>query len=140
MYLSEAAPSDFLSKLEMEVVNLEKGINSAEELISKKRSELVAKESKTAELQVNKRVNKLIPGLSAADSTSKDLKTIGYPVKFISFEGKQSKNVSKMKLIDYEATSANQESIHSSITKAIEAGNLEWKTLRVEEDGRLTEE
>jgi len=67
-------------------------------------------------------------------------KNIGYPIRFISFDGKTDGRVKCIRLIDYEPTTTTKEKLLTSLDKAVKKGNYGWKTLRVTEEGRVEEE
>jgi len=73
-----------------------------------------------------------------------DAKVLFHPVDYVVFNGMKSDSTGKaMKniiLLDSERKNAEQKNIQKSIAKAIETEKYEWITLRVDDEGRVSEE
>jgi predicted Holliday junction resolvase-like endonuclease len=72
-----------------------------------------------------------------------DAKVIFHPVDYVVFNGMKDSNVDGLKnilLLDSEKRTTEAKKIQRSIMKAVDKGNYEWITLRVENDGEVKEE
>lgn len=73
-----------------------------------------------------------------------DAKVLFHPVDYVVFNGmKQDTNGKAMKniiLLDSERKNTEQKNIQKSIAKAIASEKYEWVTLRVNDEGRVSEE
>jgi hypothetical protein len=67
-------------------------------------------------------------------------KVIFHPEDYLVFNGKKDSNVDGLKnifLLDSEKRTKEGKKIQKSIMKAVDKGNYEWITLRVENDGKV---
>ncbi len=70
-----------------------------------------------------------------------DVKPLFDPVDYIIFDGMNaSPAVTRIVLFDGPALSDARERVQRSIQRAFEAGNYEWKTVRMGKDGRIQPE
>lgn len=69
-----------------------------------------------------------------------DVKVIFHPVEFVAFRGMSDGDVAKVVLIDRPAESKEHEKLQQSVLQAVESGNYAWKLLRIDSEGRVTEE
>lgn len=138
---SAARPStDWLSKINADIRGLEAKIQRAEEQFKRKREEVVARQRKKSEREVATKVARIVPNFKQVAGNTRDIKVIGHPVKFVSFDGKDEGEVKRIRFIDYPPGSKTQERMLRSIEKTLRKGNVEWKTLRIDESGRVGEE
>lgn len=137
---AETQPKDWLSQIDEKIRNLENKIERAEELFSQKRALIVERERKNIERETYKKINRLVPNFSSVRFNTRDVKAVGFPIKFISFDGKDEGWVKKIRLIDFHPETSSQERMLVSIAGAIKKGNLEWKTLRITDEGQVEEE
>lgn len=119
---------------------LEAKIARAEELFQKKREEVVARQRKKSEREVATKVARIVPNFKQVAGNTRDIKVIGHPVKFVSFDGKDRGEVKQIRFIDYPPESSTHERMLRSIEDTLQKGNVEWKTLRIDESGRVGEE
>jgi predicted Holliday junction resolvase-like endonuclease len=68
-----------------------------------------------------------------------DAKVIFNPIDYIVFNGMngEAKTINNIVLLDRERTDKGSQKIQRSIEKAVESGNYEWKTIRINDDGEL---
>jgi predicted Holliday junction resolvase-like endonuclease len=73
-----------------------------------------------------------------------DAKVIFHPVDFVVFNGmKAGSNGDALKsiiLLDSEKKTTDQKRIQKSIIQSVEKENYEWLTIRVDNDGSITQE
>jgi predicted Holliday junction resolvase-like endonuclease len=66
-----------------------------------------------------------------------DIKVLFHPVEYVAFRGLGRNNCTSVEFLAYPPTSQERETIQTSIRRAIDAGNIEWQTLRIEDTGRV---
>jgi len=138
---STARPSsDWLSKINADIRGLESKIERAEEQFERKREKVVALQRKKSEQEAATKVARLVPNFKQVAIDTRDIKVIGYPVKFVSFDGKDEGEVKRIRFIDYPPESKTQERMLRSIEGTLRKGNVQWKTLRIGDSGRIEEE
>ena len=137
--VSKTSP-DWLSKINNTIYSLEEKLSKAELAYSGKRELLVAKERQAAESMSTKQLKKIIPHFSKVKFNSRDIKTIGFPIKFISFDGKDSGSIKKIRFLDFIPHSVNHEKILNSLSKTISLGRYLWVTLRINDHGQIEED
>lgn len=70
-----------------------------------------------------------------------DAKVLFHPVDYVVFRGMTSGNtIREVIMLDRETTSKTHRQVQRSIERAIDRGNYEWATLRVQDDGSIKEE
>lgn len=85
-------------------------------------------------------VRRIAPFFVERDIEPKDVKVIFSPIKYVVFHGLADGLLESIDLIDQPASSKVHERVQGSLRRAIDAGNMEWRTLRVLEDGRVVRE
>jgi hypothetical protein len=139
LYQDAKAPTDWLDKLKKEQVrldNLEEKINEDMEL---KKQEAREKGRLTA----NKLVKTVDKVFHPKQLNPDDAKVIFHPVDYVVFNGMKDEGAEGMKnilLLDGEKKTTEGKAIQKSIMKAVDNGNYEWITLRVDNDGSIKEE
>ena len=133
----EKQPRDWLSKIDTQIADLEVRIERAEVRYNTKRQLVVEQERRATERETFRKIKRLVPHFSASRFNTRDLKVIGHPIKFISFDGKDEGRVKKIRLIDFHADSKPQEKLHQSLERTLKSGNIEWQTLRITDDGNV---
>ena len=80
----------------------------------------------------------------AVKTNPDDAKVIFHPVDFVVFNGmKAGSNGDALKsiiLLDSEKKTTDQKRIQKSIIQSVEKENYEWLTIRVDNDGSITQE
>jgi predicted Holliday junction resolvase-like endonuclease len=140
IYKDERKSSDWLDKLG----NEERKLDSLEEKIEEdlKFYNEVAREKGRKE--ANKKMKKVDKIFTPQKLNPDDAKVIFHPVDFVVFNGmKNGSNGDALKniiLLDGEKKSTEHKQVQKSIIKTVESENYEWITLRVDEDGKISEE
>lgn len=68
----------------------------------------------------------------------RDVKLLFHPVDYVAFRGLSEGSCSAVEFIDREPVSSAHDELQRSIEQSIRAGNFEWITLRIEDDGRVS--
>lgn len=131
---------DWLSLIDKRIIDLERKIEKAEDAFAIKKEKIIQEERKKVERETFRQVNELVPNFSKIKLNMRDVKTIGFPVSFISFDGKDDGQTEKIRLIDFEPQTTTQEKRLESIGAILKKGNLEWKTLRILDTGKIQED
>jgi len=131
---------DWLASLDSSIDRLGNAIERLEDKFRDKQRAITEVERKKVEKYTTKKIKRLIPSFSTIDFDSRDLKVIGHPVKFISFDWKDKDKAKSIRFIEFAPKSNAQEKIITTLETAIERGNYEWKTLRITDEGKIVEE
>jgi len=137
---SKDVPSDWLSSLEGRQHRLQERIASAEENLEAQRERIVQRNRKAAQRHANQVVETIVPRFQKLNLNTQDVKPIFHPIYFLVFDGLCNRSVSKIRLLDTPPHSKSQERRHIQIHKALKAGNLNWKTIRIGDDGSASED
>jgi predicted Holliday junction resolvase-like endonuclease len=140
-YVSEARPyydgqkpQSALDRLRTEESRLER----AEEKLDEIESDL-RETAATAGLQATKRLlRKIDPVFSGAGYDPQDVKVIFNPVTYVVFDGMSQRKLSKIQLLATPPQTGATERIQNSIEQAVNRGNVEFRTLRVDNRGRVS--
>jgi predicted Holliday junction resolvase-like endonuclease len=94
--------------------------------------------------EANKKMKKVDKIFTPQKLNPDDAKVIFHPVDFVVFNGmKNGSNGDALKniiLLDGERKTTEHKQVQKSIIKTVESENYEWITLRVDEDGKISEE
>lgn len=132
-HLKGRHPTSVFDELDGEAQRLE-----AAELRLQEREELLREEAhRRGQRQAKNRLKKIDPVFSGAGLDPQDVKLIFDPVEYVVFDGMSRGHVRQVLLMAGRARSREQEQVHGSIAAAIRKGNLEFRTLRVADNGRL---
>ena len=140
IYKDERKSSDWLDKLG----NEERKLDTLEAKIDEdlKFYNEVAREKGRKE--ANKKMKKVDKIFTPQKLNPDDAKVIFHPVDFVVFNGmKNGSNGDSLKniiLLDGERKTTEHKQVQKSIIKTVESENYEWITLRVDEDGKISEE
>ena len=92
-----------------------------------------------AGLQATKRLlRKIDPVFSGAGYDPQDVKVIFNPVTYVVFDGMSQRNLSKIELLVRSAQNRAAERVQNSIEQAINRGNVEFRTLRIDNTGSVS--
>lgn len=69
-----------------------------------------------------------------------DVKVIFHPIDYLVFGGLRRALCSSIQLVDRLPFESRREMLQTSISQALKAGNMEWRTLRIADDGVVKEE
>jgi predicted Holliday junction resolvase-like endonuclease len=96
--------------------------------------------NETAGLRTAKKLLKKIdPVFSGAGYDPQDVKVIFDPVTYVVFNGMSRRKLRDILLLAKPPENIATERLHSSIQGAIQKGNLEFKTLRVDDEGTVAQ-
>jgi predicted Holliday junction resolvase-like endonuclease len=139
VYQEAKAPTDWLDKLEKE----ERRLDLQEEKIEEELDVLKAQAREKGRQTASKMVKQVDKVFHPQKLNPDDAKVIFHPVDYVVFNGMKDSNVDGLKnilLLDSEKRTTEGKKIQKSIMKAVDKGNYEWITLRVENDGEVREE
>ncbi|HEY8950082.1 MAG TPA: Holliday junction resolvase-like protein [Rhizomicrobium sp.] len=132
-FLKGKRPRSVLDEIEEQEDRLERALERLEE----KEQEL----RETARLlglkQAKKRLKVIDAVFSASRIDPQDVKVLFDPVEYVVFDGMNDDRLRRVLFLAHPPTSKQSEAALTSMSQAIERGNLEFRTLRVLEDGGL---
>jgi predicted Holliday junction resolvase-like endonuclease len=140
-YVSEARPyydghkpASTLDRLRAEEHRLDEAEAKLDEIESDLR-ETVA----MAGLQATKRLlRKIDPVFSGSGYDPQDVKVIFNPVTYVVFDGMSQRKLNSIQLLAKSPETRAAERIQCSIAQALNRGNVEFRTLRVDGRGRIS--
>lgn len=140
LYQKKKPAVDWKEKIDSEISRLDRLEEKLQEKI-----ELAREAAREAGRKgADKLVKKIDPIFSPLRLNPNDAKVIFHPVDFIVFNGMNSNSgdttIKNLVLLDKNNRKGEYQKIQSSIDKAVNKSNYEWLTLRVEENGTITEE
>ncbi len=140
-YLSEARPY-LQGRQPRSIVDLirtqERRLDEAEENLTLLEMELRAKAAKAGLRATKKLLKKIDPVFSGAGYDPQDVKVLFDPVTYVVFKGMSEGEVSEIALLGRPPEDAGTEVIQKSIQQAISSGNVEFKTLHVDNEGTIS--
>lgn len=128
-------PSDF-DRIEEAERRLARAVERFEDREETLRQKAIAKGQKAAQ----KQLRCIAKPFADCEIDPQDVKVIFHPVEFIAFRGMCEGDVAKVVLVDRPAESKEHEKLQRSVLRTVESGNYAWKLLRIDPEGRVTEE
>lgn len=89
------------------------------------------------QLEARRRLREIAPFFVSRRIDPQDVKLLFHPVEYVVFRGMQNDRCASVDFIDHPPANRDRERIQRSLDSAIRAGNLEWQTFRIGEDGRV---
>ena len=120
------------------IVEADVEATEAEARLRDKWKEIRLKTAEKSRKQLPKLLKRCAPGICAHGFYPQDVKTICDPVNFIVFDGMNTRPaVRRVVLLDGPANDKRRETAQRSIQSALRKGNYQWKTIRLDEKGRI---
>jgi predicted Holliday junction resolvase-like endonuclease len=66
------------------------------------------------------------------------VKLLFHPIDYVAFRGLTDGRCTAVEFLDREPDSARHEKLQRSIDTALRSGNVEWVTMRIADDGKVT--
>lgn len=137
VYLKTKPARDWLDRIEDEAARLDK----AEERLDAREEDLREQARERGRQQAQRTVRKVDRIFGPRHLNADDAKVVFHPLDYVVFDGmKKSDEVRRIVLLDQEATARERRPLQRSIEQAIDRQRYEWLTLRVGEDGTVSEE
>jgi len=90
-------------------------------------------------LKATKRLlRKIDPVFSGAGYDPQDVKVLFNPITYVVFDGMSQRNLRNIQLLARPPENSAMERIQNSIEQAIRRGKVEFRTLRVDDRGRIS--
>lgn len=136
LYTKNPPPQTPFDRIQEEQLRLDDQIQRFEERESgiRQKSKMRGQEAAKGHLK------KILPFFFGQKINLNDVKVLFDPVKYVLFKGLNDANCSSVEFVDHPAESKEKELIHKSLDRTIRAGNLEWHTFRIDDDGRCVKE
>jgi len=127
---------DWMDELEKSRKKIEK----QDENLSAKESEMRDKASKEGMKQAVREARKVDPIFTPRKLSPHDCKVIFHPVDYVVFNGYKEDELKNLIFLDRKIKSPKNRALQNSIRKTVKKENYEWLTLRVKDDGTVSEE
>lgn len=116
----------------------ERRIERLEEKLEAEREEIKERAQEKARRKLPKLLKKKVPLIAKKGYFPQDVKALFDPIDFVVFDGMNEKdNVRRVVFLDGPAQNRIRERVQISIKKIIKAGNFEWRTIKISEDGEI---
>jgi predicted Holliday junction resolvase-like endonuclease len=133
LYTKEPPPRTAFDVLDANQQKLELASSKFDEKEAALREQAVAKGQQAAK----KRLKAIAGPFVTRKIDPQDVKVIFDPVEFVAFRGMTKGGVDRVAFIDRPATSKAREKLQASVARVVNAGNYEWKVLRISAEGRV---
>lgn len=139
-YLSEARP--YLDgKRPHSIIDglraAERRLDNAEQMLSDVELELREKAALSGLRTAKRLLKKIDPVFSGSGYDPQDVKVIFNPITYVVFEGMSRNELDTISLLAKEPEDKLGERVQESIARAIKGGNVEFKTLHVDQEGKV---
>jgi predicted Holliday junction resolvase-like endonuclease len=84
-----------------------------------------------------RRLRRIVPEFSARKINPMDVKVLFHPIDYVVFRGLSQGEARDIAFVDRPPSSTLHERVQRSINRVIKAGNIEWQTLRIDQDGKV---
>lgn len=136
IYVKKKPEPDWMQKIEKSQARIDR----ASEKLDEQESDIREKAREAGRKEAMKSVKKIDSIFNPLKLNPDDSKVLFHPVDFIVFNGMKSGQMKNLILMDKRKQTSNDKRLKQSIDKVIEKENYEWITLRVEEDGKISQE
>lgn len=134
LFTRQAPPRTDFDRLKMDW----KKVEDRRSRLEAQRAKIKKKACAAGQVALNKRLRIFQPFFSRQRLNVKDVKVLFDPVDYLAFRGLGDGDCKELMFIDREPNSDSQERLHKSMRRVIDSGNLEWKTIRIADDGTIT--
>lgn len=136
IFLRAKPKQDWMDEIDEESVRLD----AREERLQEREQEIREEARRKGRAFAFKSVKKIDPVFSPRGLDAQDAKVLFHPVDYVVFNGIKSGPLRNILLLDRQVSSSERLGLQRSIARVIEKGNYEWLTIRIRDDGRVTEE
>lgn len=133
LYTKTAPPKTVFEKMDDERARLDRQA----ERFDAREEEIREEARRLGQIEARRRLRTIAPFFVARKIDPHDVKLLFHPVEYVVFRGMQTDRCASVDFIDHPARSRERERIQRSLDHAIRAGNLEWQTFRIGDDGRV---
>ena len=128
-----------MKQYENKVVKAESRFEMYETRVEETLEQELEKARRKGQLLADRRLKEIDPLFSGRGIDPQDVKTIFDPVDFIAFRGMNSDSeiITRIEFITFEPGYKKQEETIKSIQTAINRGNLEFRSIRVDKEGAI---
>ncbi|NLD46226.1 MAG: hypothetical protein GX660_03365 [Clostridiaceae bacterium] len=128
--------NDWMERL----ISVRKKIDRGNQKLNEQESELRENARDDGRKQAMRYVKKIDKIFTPRKLNPDDAKVIFHPVDYVVFNGMKNKSLNNIVFLDRKPKTPAHKKIQQSIEGAISKGNIEWVTLRIEENGNIVTE
>lgn len=132
-FLKGKKPASILDELDAEIDRIDR----AQERLELQEQVLRDRARQAGQRQAKRRLKKIDPAFSGCRLDPQDVKVIFDPVEYVVFDGLNAGKLDRVVLLGHPPASRAQERLFKSIARTVRKGNLDFRTLRVLENGAL---
>ena len=89
------------------------------------------------QLEIQRRLRSLTGYFRRRRIDLRDVNLLFHPIDYVAFRGLSEGRCTSVEFLDHEPDTARHEKLQRSIDTAIRAGNVEWLTMRITDDGSV---
>jgi len=136
IYIKKKPEADWMQKIEA----IQARIDRASERLDAKENQIRESARQGGRKEAMRSVRKIDPIFTPLKINPDDSKALFHPIDFIVFNGMKAGKLKNVLLMDKVRKSTADKRLQKSIDNVIEQEKYEWITLRVKEDGIITQE
>lgn len=133
LFTTERPPATPFDRVDAERAKLER----AEERFEARQGQLRLEAVEKGQREARKHLRSIAGSFIERRIDPQDVKVIFDPVEFVAFRGMTRGRIDRIAFIDRPPSTRAREQLQRSIARAVKAGNVEWRTLRISNDGRV---
>lgn len=116
----------------------ERKIDQAEERYDAQQEAIKQRAREAGQRQVPKILKRCVPAICSRGYYPQDLKALFDPIDFVIFDGmNQKEKIKQVVLFDGPADSKRRSHAQNSIRNVLKKGNYEWKTIKLDSEGKI---
>jgi predicted Holliday junction resolvase-like endonuclease len=112
-------------------------VEAKKQRLEDRREILLEKARLKGQLVAQKRIRTFLPFFTKQQLNIRDVRVLFDPVDYLAFRGLCLGDCKELIFIDHEPETTHREAFHKSLERTISRGNLEWKTVRIADDGTI---
>lgn len=129
---------DWLDRVDDETASWEEKQSGLEEKQKELKKKYIDKARRTV---LPQKLRSISPLFRKERVQPEDIKVVSHPLDFIGFDGLiTNENLRRIVLLDSELNKSFRANIQQSIGKAVDDAKYDWSVLRVDEEGKITQE
>jgi predicted Holliday junction resolvase-like endonuclease len=136
IYVKKKPTNDWMQEIEA----AQRRINKNSEKLDEQEEAVMEAARATGRKQAGFAVKKIDKIFYPSKLNPDDAKVIFHPVDYIVFNGMKKGVMKNLILMDKKEKSISERKLQSSIERVVEKGQYEWVTLRIAQDGGISEE
>jgi predicted Holliday junction resolvase-like endonuclease len=115
-------------------------VANTEERLEQEKSRIRKLAQKKGQREANKRLAIIDTVFTPRKIDPNDVRVVFHPVDYMVFRGMEKNRFRSVLLLDRQSDSKDRRALQNSIEETINQANYDWLTLRIDENGKVSEE